>query len=102
MLHDEVDGHLVLAAARHDDVGVRHARRDVALVGGLHVRHVLLQHALQLAAALHYVPAATERLVAVDKRPFTSIPQIKIQNLKFVTTDTIVVVMRGSNFMYMG
>ena len=55
VLHYEVYGHFVLSSARDDDVGVGHAGRDVALVGWLHMCHVLLQHALQVAAALDYV-----------------------------------------------
>lgn len=61
VLHDEADGHLVVAAARHDYVGVRHQRRDVVLERRLDEVGVLLQHALQVATAHRDVAPQTTR-----------------------------------------
>ena len=56
MVHDEVDGNLVLSSPRHDDVRVHHRGRDVVVEGGLHVAVVLLQHAAYVSPPLADVP----------------------------------------------
>lgn len=62
VLHDQLDGDLVFAAARHDDVGVRHCGRYVVAVRWLdHVR-VLLEDALHVATALRDVAVGVELL----------------------------------------
>ncbi len=52
MVDDEVDGHLVLPSPGDDDVRVGHRGRYVVVEGRLDVPLVLLQHALDVPAAL--------------------------------------------------
>jgi len=46
VLDDEMDGHLVLATTRHNDVRMSHCWSYVVAIRGLHHIQVLLQHAL--------------------------------------------------------
>ena len=66
MVHNEVDGDLVLAAPRHNDVRVHHGRRDVVVEGGLHVAVVLLQDAADVPG-LSLGDAAVSSLIPVGQ-----------------------------------
>ncbi len=69
--YDQVDGNLVLAAPGHDDVGVRHGRRDVIIERGLDMPVVLFEDTLHFTTSLGDVslepPTETNVWIRVDK-----------------------------------